>query len=77
MIMTDEMPKINSIDEILDWKSKIDKMSQLELCRLLRFAKVGHPCFDTTKPEISNYFSKKYEESGGMTPEISKQLGWE
>lgn len=61
---------------VKDWKENIDKMSQIDMCRLSRFAKAGHPCFDTTEPEISNYFDKKYKESGGMTPAISKLIGW-
>ena len=73
MIMTE---LINSIDEALDWKGKIDKMSHIDMCRMVRFSKVGHPCFDTTKPEIREYFQKKYDDYGGMTSEISKLIGW-
>lgn len=68
--------KINSIDEILDWKNKIDKMSQIEMCKMVRFSRVGHPCFDTTLP-LNERFQKRFKELGGMTPEISKLIGWE
>jgi len=61
--------------EIQDWKDKIDGMSHFEMCRYVRFAPCGHPLFDKTLP-LAEYFRAKYEEYGGMTPAISKELGW-
>ena len=54
-------------------KAEIDKMSQYEMCRRWRFAAMGDPYF---QGEVGDYFAQKMKEKGGMTPEISKQLGW-
>jgi hypothetical protein len=50
-------------------------MSQIEMASLWRFAPCGHIYFDSSKPYFK-VFSKRYEELGGMTPEISKAIGW-
>jgi hypothetical protein len=63
-------------NEIKMHQEVIDGLNQEEACRLLRFALVGHPFFDSTVPEVSEYFSRKYHELGGMTPTISKKIGW-
>lgn len=54
------------------WKAKIEKMTQLEMARLTRFAPSGHPCFDTRYPEIHECFDNRFK---GMTPKLSKQIG--
>jgi hypothetical protein len=54
-------------------KKQIDSMSQYDLCRKWRFAKVGDPLL---QGEAGEYFSKVLKEKGGFTPEISKDLGW-
>lgn len=54
---------------------KINNMSQMEMARLHRFAPAGHPYFDSTKP-YHEIFAKRFKELGGMTPEISKSIGW-
>jgi hypothetical protein len=54
-------------------KKRIDSMSQFELCRVWRFAPVGESLL---QGDTGDYFAKKLKEKGGMTPEISKQLGW-
>ena len=46
------------------------------MCRLVRFAPVGHKYFDKSKP-YQELFKKRLSELGGFTPEISKDLGWE
>lgn len=61
--------------EIQQWKDKIDKMSHLELANLWRFAPAGHPTCRTDLP-IYEYFKNRFAKLGGMTPEISKELGW-
>lgn len=61
--------------EIEAWKKKIDDMDQYEMCRLWRFSKPGHPCFDSTTP-LADYFKERFDKLGGFTPEISKSLGW-
>lgn len=61
--------------EIAAEKAKINRMTRLEMCRLYRFAEPGHPYFSTTKP-FWDVFEKRFNELGGFSPEISKQLGW-
>jgi hypothetical protein len=57
-------------------KKEIDKMSHHQMAYLYRFARSGHPYFDKTN-ELSSYFSKKFQDKGGMTTQISKDIGWE
>lgn len=61
-------------EEIKKWKEKIDKMTQVEMARLRRFAPSGHPCFTTTT-DLPTYFQDRFKELGGMTPAISKEIG--
>jgi len=61
-----------SPDEIKAWKEKIDKLSHIEMCRLWRFAPIGHIFFN---PHLSKHFNKRYQKFGGMTPKISKIIG--
>jgi hypothetical protein len=60
--------------EIEEWKKRIDEMSHLEMARIWRFAPLGHPAFDSNLP-LFEIFKKRFEELGGMTPEISKAIG--
>jgi len=53
----------------------INKLSQIEMARLMRFAPVGHIYFDSSKP-FYKIFSERFKELGGMTPAISKNIGW-
>ncbi len=53
---------------------KISKMSHIEMARLRRFAPIGHPYFDINKP-FSEIFNKRFQELGGMTTAISKEIG--
>jgi len=53
---------------------KINQMGHFEMCKLHRFAPVGHPYFDTTLP-YSKVFEERLKQFGGFTPEISKRLG--
>ena len=62
--------------EITQHKEAIDKMSQLELARLWRFAPSGHIYFDSSLP-LAEYFREKFKEKGGFTPSISKRIGWD
>jgi len=65
-----------NIEQIVDPEiEKINQMSQIEMASLWRFAPCGHIYFDSSKPYFK-VFSKRYEELGGMTPEISKAIGW-
>lgn len=62
-------------DTIESWKKIIDDMTHIQMCELWRFAPLGHPIFDIKLP-LYDYFKKKYDALGGMTPEISKLIGW-
>lgn len=61
--------------EIQEEFAKIDKMTQIEMASLRRFAPAGHKYFDRRLP-FSEYFEKRFKELGGMTPEISREIGW-
>ena len=54
---------------------KINKMSHLEMARLYRFAPAGHIYFDASLPYYE-HFSRRFNDLGGMTTEISKMIGW-
>lgn len=59
----------------LELVAKINGMSHVGMARLWRFAPPGHPFFDRKRPYYE-IFKKRFEELGGMTPEISKEIGW-
>ena len=63
-------------EQIAAAKKEIDGMSQHSMASLRRFAPPGHPYFDMRNGDLSDYFEAKFKERGGMTPEISKSLGW-
>jgi hypothetical protein len=63
-------------EEIESWKKRIDGMTQAECVRLRRFAPVGHPVFRSDTP-LPAYFKAHFNSLGGMTPEVSKEIGWE
>jgi hypothetical protein len=52
----------------------IKKMSQEECARLHRFAPIGHIYF--SDHDLYFEFQKHFQVMGGMTPEISKKIGW-
>lgn len=54
---------------------KINSMSQIQMASLWRFAPCGHEYFRHDLPYF-DIFQKKFKELGGMTPEISKMIGW-
>jgi hypothetical protein len=62
--------------EIAEWKTKIAAMDQIEMARLWRFSPSGHPCFDDRLP-LFEIFQARFKELGGMTPGISKSIGWD
>ena len=59
-----------------DEKAKIDAMSQEDMARLWRFAPAGHPYF-VSGSRLSEYFIKVFRGKGGMTPAVSKSIGWD
>jgi len=54
---------------------RISRMSRVEMCRIWRFAGLGHPYFRKDSP-LWPVFEKRFNELGGMSPEISKLIGW-
>lgn len=62
-------------EQIQGWKDSIDAMSQKEMASLWRFAPSGHPCFDKQLP-LFDYFQERFKQLGGMTPQVSKTIGW-
>lgn len=53
----------------------IGRMSHYQMGRLWRFAPAGHIFFN--HPVLSSEFRKAFEDAGGMTTALSKQLGHE
>ena len=56
-----------------EMKSKIDNMSHIEMAQKWRFAPAGNRML---MGDTGDYFHKVFKEKGGMTPEISKIIGW-
>lgn len=54
---------------------KINKMTQVQMARLWRFAPVGHKYY--ADPVLFRVFEKRFKQLGGFTVEISKEIGWE
>jgi len=71
-----EMEDNMDLDEFknLQIEKEINSLSHYEMCRLARFAPVGHKYFDKSEP-YWGLFKKRFEKLGGFTPEISKDLG--
>lgn len=63
-----------SFDISAEDKNVVDGMSRYQMAEQIRFAPVGNRfmCGD-----LGNYFMARFRELGGMTPGLSKQLGWE
>ena len=54
----------------------INNMSHYDMAKLWRFTPVGSLYFDDNLPYFE-IFKKRFEKLGGMTSEISKQIGWD
>jgi predicted DNA-binding protein YlxM (UPF0122 family) len=54
----------------------IEKLTQIEACKLWRFAPPSHP-YMVSDSVLFKAYKAKFEALGGMTPEISKLIGWE
>ena len=63
-------------DEIRIETDNINFMNQEAMCRLWRFAPMGHPYFDKTKP-LYEIFARRFKFLGGLTPEMSRRIGWD
>ena len=55
-------------------KTIIDNMTQIAMARMWRFSPAGNPLLSG---DTGDYFVKVFNEKGGMTPEISKRIGWD
>jgi hypothetical protein len=55
----------------------IGDLTQIDCARLQRFAPAGHPYFRSDLPMVTKSFETRFRDTGGMTPEISKLIGWE
>ncbi len=62
-------------NEIKEHKKTIDEMSQTQMASMWRFTPAGHPYFRSDLP-LFDYFQKRFKDLGGMTPGISKTIGW-
>ena len=54
---------------------EINNLSHEEMARLWRFVPSGHTFFDADLPYYT-VFAARFEELGGMTPTLSKVIGW-
>lgn len=54
-------------------KDRIDGMSREAMASKWRFASIGDPMF---QPPYGDYFAARFSALGGMSPEISKSIGW-
>ncbi len=55
----------------------IDKLTHLQCATIYRFSAAGHPYFNSNCPELVKAFAIKFDAYGGMTPTVSKQIGWD
>jgi len=63
-----------TIERINELKTKIDSMNHYQLAYYYRFSPAGDEIFITK--ELSDYFMVRFQSFGGMTPTISKEIGW-
>jgi hypothetical protein len=65
-----------SEEEITKAIEHINNMTHIELASMWRFAPSGHIYFDKQYPQLYEAFKKRFDSFGGMTPEVSKEVGW-
>ena len=61
-------------EEIKKHTNIINSMSQTDMARMWRFTPSGHIYFDSSLP-FYDIFKKRFDELGGFTPGISKEIG--
>ena len=61
--------------QYLEHVEAIKRMGHEDMARIYRFAPSDHVYFET-KIGLSKVFFGRFEKLGGMTPEISKKIGW-
>lgn len=64
-------------EEIKKYKEEIETMTHIQMAYLYRFAPQGHPIFNTEYDIYQNFHKRFFDHFDGMTPEISKQIGWD
>jgi hypothetical protein len=62
-------------EQMAAFEKEIDGMTQREMAWAQRFHESGHPFFRCDL-SLNERFQKRFKELGGMTPEISKSIGW-
>ncbi len=53
---------------------EIDEASRIQICRWHRFLPLAN---NEEELKITNHVYKRFIELGGMTPSISKAIGWD
>lgn len=56
------------------YETVIDQMTQQDCARFYRFADSGNPIIQS--PVLWERFMARFNETGGMTPAVSKAVGW-
>jgi len=62
--------------EIQEAIEHINNMTHIEMASMWRFAPSGHVYFDRQYPTIFDAFKTRFDSFGGMTTEVSKEVGW-
>lgn len=62
-------------EQIAAHKKQIDEMTHFQMAKFRRYAPPGHIYFKHGSP-LFLYFENRFQNLGGMTPEISKAIGW-
>ena len=57
-------------------KAEIDKLTHEQMCRLHRFAPIGHPYFQHGEHGVYEHFAARLESLGGLSSKMSKKIGW-
>ena len=57
-----------------EWLIKIRDADHAGLARIVRFSPVGSFAF--TDPVVAEELLGRFSEFGGMTPAVSKEIGW-
>jgi hypothetical protein len=55
--------------------AEIDALGHEKMAELWRFAPAGSSYFVADSPQWA-YFFARFQKLGGMTPEVSKAIGW-
>lgn len=62
-------------DEIEKYTNIINNMTRLEMANMWRHSPIGHIYFNESLP-LYKIFKARFDELGGFSPEISKEIGW-